>query len=87
MSLAAYALNLVDLFCTLYVLSLGVQEANSLMQSVPVMIFYKVVVVGGLLWWLSQRTEPLARVLLKVCTGAYAALALWHVWGLVMINK
>ena len=86
--MTTYILNLFDLVCTLYVMSIGVAELNPLFrttQTVPVMIAYKVFLVGGLLWWLSHRTERIAHIGLKVCEAAYAAVAVWHIAGLVMI--
>lgn len=83
-----YILNLFDLVCTLYVVSIGVGELNPLFRdphTVPVMIVYKVFVVGGLLWWLSQRTERIAHIGLRVCAAAYAAVTAWHIAGLAMI--
>lgn len=53
----AYALNIADLALTLYALRIGAQELNPLMQSVPVMVAYKVIVVGGLCWWLERATD------------------------------
>ena len=86
MGIAAYALNLADLLCTLYAQSMGCTELNPLMQSVPVMVAYKVIVVGGLLWWLSGRPERAARIGLLICTVVYAALAVYHVVGLILIG-
>ena len=76
-----YALNLFDLACTLYVLSMGAVEMNPMMSSVPVMVVYKLAVVGLLLAWLSRRREKLARAGLRLCTAVYAALALYHLEG------
>ena len=81
-----YTLNLIDLLCTLYVLSLGCTELNPLMQSVPVLVVYKVIVVGGLLWWLSGRPERTARIGLLICTAVYTALCIYHFYGLLMIG-
>ena len=64
-----YALNLIDLACTLYALSLGAVELNPMMASVPVMVVYKLVVVGLLAVWLSRRREWIARLGLRVCTA------------------
>ena len=86
--MTTYILNLFDLVCTLYVLSIGVGELNPLFrdpQTIPAMIVCKVFLVGGLLWWLSRRTERIAHVGLKVCSAAYAAVAVWHIAGLAMI--
>ena len=78
MSIIAYALNLLDLFCTLWALRHGAVELNPLMRSVPVMVCYKVIIVGGLLWWLSTRRERAARYALYVATVVYSAVDLYH---------
>lgn len=82
-----YTLNLIDLCLTLCALSLGVEEANPLMQSVPIMVFYKVIVVGGLLWWLTRRPERIARLGLRLCGAVYAGLAFFHLIGLYNIPR
>lgn len=81
-----YPLNLLDLALTLYALSLGCTEQNPLMQSVPMMVFYKVIIVGGLLRWLSRRQERVARIGLNICAAVYAVLAVYHVMGLILIG-
>ncbi len=83
--MTAYILNLFDLICTLHALSLGATELNPLMRCVPIMIAYKVVAVGGLCWWLSHCTEPLARWGIRGCTAVYGALALWHIMFLFFL--
>ena len=97
-----YLLNLFDAACTLVALRRGVRELNPLMQMFlprinaggiqinglrPIMAFDKVVIVGGLLWWLSRRPERVARCGLRCCTAAYAVLALHHIAGLIMICR
>ena len=52
-----HALNLFDLACTFAALRLGAMELNPLMASVPVMVVYKLAVVGLLAAWLSRRME------------------------------
>lgn len=74
----AYALNLIDLFCTLWVLRHGAIELNPLMRSVPVMVGYKVVIVGALLWWLSTRRERAARYALCAAAAIYGAVDVYH---------
>ena len=74
----AYALNLIDLFCTLWALHGGAVELNPLMRSVPVMVGYKVIIVWGLLWWLSTRRERAARYALYVAAVVYGAVDLYH---------
>ena len=86
--MTTYILNLFDLVCTLLVMSIGVGELNPLFRdprTIPVMIFCKVFVVGVLLWWLSQRTERIAHIGLKVCMVAYVAVTAWHITGFAMI--
>lgn len=85
-AVTAYLLNLFDLACTLYALDMGAKELNPFMQSVPFMVFYKIVVVGGLLFWLASRSERVARKGIKACTVAYAALAVWHCVGISMMK-
>lgn len=75
----AYALNLIDLFCTLWALRRGAVELNPLMRSVPVMVGYKVVIVGALLWWLSRRRERTARYALYVAAVVYGAVDVYHI--------
>lgn len=78
MSIIAYALNLIDLSCTLWALRHGAVELNPLMRSVPVMVCYKVIVVWGLLWWLSLRRERSARYALYVAAAVYGAVDVYH---------
>ena len=75
----AYVLNLLDLFCTLWALRHGAVELNPLMRSVTVMVGYKVVIVGALLWWLSTRRERAARYALYVATVVYGAVDVYHI--------
>nr|DAU34935.1 MAG TPA: hypothetical protein [Caudoviricetes sp.] len=74
----AYALNLIDLSCTLWALHGGAVELNPLMRSVTVMMFYKVVIVWALLWWLSTRRERAARYALYVAAVIYGAVDVYH---------
>ena len=78
MGIIAYALNLIDLFCTLWALRHGAAELNPLMREVPVMVCYKVVIVGALLWWLSTRRERAARYALYVAAAVYGAVDVYH---------
>ena len=75
----AYALNLLDLFCTLWALHGGAVELNPLMRSVTVMVGYKVVIVWALLWWLSTRRERAARSALYVAAVVYGAVDVYHI--------
>lgn len=79
MGIIAYVLNLIDLFCTLWALHGGAVELNPLMREVTVMVGYKVVIVGALLWWLSTRRERAARYALYVAAVVYGAVDLYHV--------
>lgn len=79
----AYTLNLLDLFCTLWALRHGVIEMNPLMRSVTVMVVYKVIIVGMLLWWLSRQRERSARYALYIATAVYGAVCVWHAVGLL----
>lgn len=75
----AYALNLIDLSCTLWALRHGAVELNPLMRSVTVMVGYKVVIVWALLWWLSTRRERAARYALYVAAVVYGAVDVYHI--------
>ena len=75
----AYVLNLIDLFCTLWALRHGAVELNPLMRSVTVMVGYKIIIVGVLLWWLSTRRERAARYALYVATVVYGAVDVYHI--------
>lgn len=76
--MVAYVLNLIDLFCTLWALHHGAVELNPLMRSVTVMVGYKVVIVGAMLWWLSTRRERAARYALYVAAVVYGAVDVYH---------
>lgn len=76
--IAAYALNLIDLFCTLWALRHGAVELNPLMREVTVMVCYKVIIVWALLWWLSRQRERAARYALYVATVVYGAVDVYH---------
>ena len=86
LAMTSYTLNLCDLLCTLYAVRLGAMELNPLMASVPVMVVYKLVVVGLLAAWLSRRGARLARLGLRLCTAAYTILACYHVICLLLIG-
>ena len=82
-----YALNIADLCFTLCALHMGAEELNPLMRSVTVMVGYKVIIVWGLLWWLSTRRERAARYALYVAAVVYGAVCLWHAVGIWMIMR
>lgn len=77
--IAAYALNLIDLSCTLWALRHGAVELNPLMRSVTVMVGYKVIIVWALLWWLSLRRERSARYALYAAAAVYGAVDVYHI--------
>lgn len=79
MGIIAYVLNLIDLFCTLWALRHGAVELNHLMSSVPVMVGYKVIIVGAPLWWLSRQRERAARYALYVAAVVYGAVDVYHI--------
>ena len=81
-----YALNLIDLACTLYAIRIGATELNPLMRCVSVLAVYKLIVVGALLWWLSRQRGRLVRVGLNICTVVYATLDLYHLISLIWIG-
>lgn len=85
MGIIAYVLNLIDLSCTLWALRHGAVELNPLMRSVTVMVGYKVVIVGALLWWLSTRRERAARYALYVAAVVYGAVDLYHAFNLLRL--
>ena len=76
--MTAYLLNLADLALTLYALSRGGVELNPLLQSIPVMVAWKVLGVGVLCWWLSTRKEPIAQKGLKLLIAVYSAVCIYH---------
>lgn len=76
--MTAYILNLLDLAFTLYALQHGGAELNPLMANVPIVIIYKTVIVGALCWWLSKRTERIAKYGRWIITAVYAGLNIWH---------
>lgn len=78
----AYLLNLLDLAFTLHALKHGAVEANPLMQSVPIMIAYKVIIVGALCWWLKKQNGSIARLGLCVCAAVFAVVNIYHVINL-----
>lgn len=75
----AYVLNLIDLSCTLWALRHGAVELNPLMRNVTVMVGYKVIIVWGLLWWLSRQRERAARYALYVAAAVYGAVDVYHI--------
>ena len=84
--MTAYLLNIFDLLCTLYALRMGAEEVNPLMRCIPVMVAYKVLVVGLLCWWLHNRPERAAKIGLALCTAVYAVLAVWHIYNIFFLE-
>lgn len=85
LGIIAYALNLIDLFCTLWALHGGAVELNPLMWEAAVMVSYKVIIVWGLLWWLSTRRERAARYALCAAAAIYGAVDLYHAFNLLRL--
>ena len=90
----AYFLNLIDFFLTLYALSLGCTELNPLMQSAPVIVAYKVIIVGGLCWWLRSVSDTddgdigrMAKLGLNLCTAVYGGLCIYNLYGLWIVSS
>lgn len=77
--MTAYILNLFDLGFTLYALSHGAIELNPFMRCVPFQIFYKVIVVGALLYGLSKVNSRLARFGLNVATTVFVVVNAWNI--------
>ena len=78
-----YTLNLLDLLFTIHALSHGAVELNPLMRCVPIMIAYKVIIVGALLWWLEKRKERVAVIGKTFITAAYLAVVVWHITNII----
>lgn len=79
-----YLLNLTNLIFTLHAIRHGGVELNPLLQSIPIMILYKVFVVGILCWWLGTREEPIAKIGLIVCSVLFGAVNLWHIYNIFL---
>lgn len=78
-----YILNLLDLVFTLNAIAFGGMELNPLMKCVPVMVFYKIVIVGALCLWLSKQWEQ-AKKGVWLCLGVYAMLVAYHIVMLLL---
>ena len=81
--MVAYALNLLDMVLTLHALDRGAVELNPLMRYVPMMVVYKVVIIGSICRWLCKRESRLARWGLVVSTIVYGAVDTWHIINLI----
>jgi hypothetical protein len=87
--MTAYLLNLLDLLFTLHAIHNGATELNPLLQSVPVMVAWKVGGVGFLCWLLQvlakdnrvpSKVRKLARNGLRFCAAVFAAVNLYHIY-------
>lgn len=87
--MTAYILNLADLALTLYALHHGGVELNPLMRSIPVMVVYKVLVLGVGCWMLHvlaydkrvpAKPKRLARRGLNLGTVVYTVLLFYHLY-------
>lgn len=90
----AYLLNLADLFLTLHAIAHGGVELNPLMQSIPVMVAWKVAGVGVMCGVLEHYARPheregqapplhrckMARAGLRFVTAVYAAVCIHHLF-------
>ena len=83
--MTAYILNLLDLFFTLHAIAHGATELNPLMQSVPVMVAWKVLGVGFLCWCLKSLAKQSRMALwgLRICAAAFAAVDLYHIYSIL----
>ena len=86
--MSTYLLNLADLALTLYALRIGCCELNPLMQSVPAMVVYKTIIVGGLCWVLHhfRKVTKKAERGLTLCAVFYGGLCIYHLFGILMIG-
>lgn len=84
--MTAYVLNLLDLGFTLHALRHGACEVNPLMRSVPVMLAWKVGIVGLLCCGLEILATKYrtARWGLRFCAAVYVAVNLWHIFNIFM---
>lgn len=72
-------LDVLDLFFTLYALSLGYAEANPLLQNPQFMVTYKLTIVPLLACWLYRLGAKRGLAALAL---VYVFVNLWHVYGL-----
>lgn len=97
-----YLLNLLDLYLTLHAIHMGCTELNPLMQSIPIMVAYKTIVVGGLCWGLGRvgknersneneeraqlHLRKTAQIGLTLCTVVYVLTNINHIVNLIVIG-
>ena len=84
-AMSSYLLNLLDLAFTLFAMGKGVAELNPLMGWLPVMILYKVGIVGLLCLFLSRQNVSITRRGLIGLSVVYAIVDLWHLINVVKI--
>lgn len=85
--MTAYLLNLFDLGLTLIALKLGAIELNPFLQHIPTMIVAKILIVGGLIYWLTLIDEPLAKKGLTIATAFYSAVVVNNLLVIFLILK
>lgn len=85
--LLIYILNINDLVCTLFLLSMGFEEANPLMKSVvsnqKAIIIIKVFIIGMILIFISKfikKDYKLAKVATNVVLLAYVLVTVLHIY-------
>ena len=82
-----YYLNLLDLGLTLIALKLGTIELNPFLQHIPTMMIYKILIVGGLIYWLTSIDEPLAKKGITLATAVYGAVVVNNLLVIFLILK
>ena len=88
LTMLLYLLNLFDLCCTLHAVSRGAMELNPLMRNIPFMVAWKLLGVGFFYWVLNHIADNgnmAARWGRRICTAGYAALAAWHIVGILKL--
>ncbi|MEI3337582.1 MAG: DUF5658 family protein [Clostridium sp.] len=85
--LLIYIFNINDLVCTLFLLSMGFEEANPLMKNIvsneKVIIIIKVFIIGMILIFISKfikKDYKLAKVATNVALLAYVLVTVLHIY-------
>ena len=85
--LLIYIFNINDVVCTLFLLSMGVEEANPLMKNIvsneKVIIIIKVFIIGMILIFISKfikKDYKLAKVATNVALLAYVLVTVLHIY-------